>query len=166
MSTRRYEIFAAAALLLFVAYPTRAADGKALKSGAVAKAGVVQILEFEKDQAVCYARIVVSSGTTSKVTDDYFAGDYGKILKVGIVEQHGLEARFFVTVAVSNESTYLSANYPFAFDARGGITEYIGPRAQTFSDSSWTKVYSHSERYPPSEMRIELRACKDGKPVK
>ena len=169
----RYSLSVAlVASILIVAFRPACAGqelGKVARHGLVGKAGPVALLEFEKDQAICDARIVkVPSGATSVAASTYFAGDYGKTIKLGIVKLRDTTntGRFFITVEVSNESSQLSTEYNFSTDARNSPKEYFAPRTKVFSDSQWTWVYSYTESFPKTELRVELRACKGGKPVK
>ena len=134
-------------------------EGGVMRSGLVGRAGAVQLLEFEKHLAVREVRIVKITDTgTNVAATTTITGDYGKELKIGIVQLYkGASAgKFLVTLAVSNHSTLLETEYVFSLDSRENPKESYAPKNLTLSSSAWTQVYDFKESYPRSELRVEL----------
>jgi hypothetical protein len=130
-----------------------------MRSGLVGRAGAVQLLEFEKQLAVREVRIVKITATgTNVAATTMITGDYGKELKIGIVQLYkGTSAgKFLVTLAVSNHSTLLETEYVFSVDSRENPKESYAPKNLMLSSSAWTQVYGFKESYPRSELRVEL----------
>ncbi|HWI58013.1 MAG TPA: hypothetical protein VNZ22_12360 [Bacillota bacterium] len=133
--------------------------GSSTNSSLVGRAGAVQLLEFKKDQAVREVRVVkITPAGTNVAASTTITGDYGNEVKVGIVQWQRVSqpGKFLVTLAVSNHSTLLETDYLFSLDSRENPKEYYAPRTLELSGSVWTPVYAFKERFPPSELRVEL----------
>jgi hypothetical protein len=133
--------------------------GNTMRSGLVGRAGAVELLEFEKQHVVRELRIVkVTDAGTNVVATTTVTGDYGKGVKIGIVQLHkgAAAGKFLITLAVSNHSTSLETEYVFSLDSRENPKEYYAPRVLSLSSSNWAQVYGFKESFPRSELRVEL----------
>jgi hypothetical protein len=89
--------------------------GNTMRSGLVGRAGAVELLEFEKQHVVRELRIVkVTDAGTNVVATTTVTGDYGKGVKIGIVQLHKgaaagkflLPLRFPTTAPRSKQNTF------------------------------------------------------------
>jgi hypothetical protein len=146
-------------LILLLGASIARSENKANKSGLLARAGAVEVLEFEKTVAIKQVRIVeVTPAGTNVVSDTINGdGDFCDQMRVGIVQlRHGGDAagKFLVTFQFSNLSTQLETEYSFFRGANANPVETYAPRVLKLSDSVWTQVYRFKE--PESEFRVEL----------
>ena len=142
------------------------------ESGLAAKAEAIQVLHFETEHPITNARILSIRGSKTNITTlPPFFDDYGKSVKIGIVfhrlgsfAKHSpsnhtiLDSKIMVSVSGPNFSSEISTDFYFSQDARENGKERIAPKKLPLKKSTWTEVYSYSERSPPSELKIELIA--------